>query len=208
MNCSTPGLPVPHHLPEFAQVHVHRWCCPAISSSDTLFFCPQSFPASGTFPVSFLFASDDQNTGTSASAPVLPMNIQGWSPLWLPNLISLLSNGLSGSLQHHGSKASILWHSAFFTVHLSQPYVTTGKTIVLTVRTFVGRVKSAFRHTVWVCHLQPVRLHCCFSRRHMVALWKTDFMQACKQYSHAPYLGDALASTDPCQPKVVPHDRF
>ena len=148
MNCSTPGLPVPHHLPEFAQVHVHRWCCPAISSSDTLFFCPQSFPASGTFPVSFLFASDDQNTGTSASAPVLPMNIQGWSPLWLPNLISLLSNGLSGSLQHHGSKASILWHSAFFTVHLSQPYVTTGKTIVLTVRTFVGRVKSLLFDTL------------------------------------------------------------
>ena len=55
MDCSMPGLPVPHHFPEFAQVPVHRWCCPAISSSDTLFsFCSQSFPASGTFPVSFL----------------------------------------------------------------------------------------------------------------------------------------------------------
>ena len=56
----------------------HRCCRPAISSSDTLFsFCPQSFPASGTFPVSHLFESDDQNTGASASASVLPVTIQG-----------------------------------------------------------------------------------------------------------------------------------
>ena len=72
MDCSTPGLSILHHLPKFAQVHVH--CIsdaiqPAISSSDALFsFCPQSFPASGTFPMSQLFASGDQNTGVSASA--------------------------------------------------------------------------------------------------------------------------------------------
>ena len=55
----------------------HRSCHPAISSSDALFsFCPQSFPASGTFPMSRLFASDDQNTRVSASASVLPVNIQ------------------------------------------------------------------------------------------------------------------------------------
>ena len=74
----------------------HWWCCPAISSSDTLFFCPQSFPASGTFTMSHLFTSDDQNTGTSALASVLPVNIQGWSPLRLTGLISLLSKGLLG----------------------------------------------------------------------------------------------------------------
>ena len=57
-----------------------QWCHPAISSSDALFsFCPQSFPASGTFLMSHLFASDDQSTGASASASVLPENIQGWS---------------------------------------------------------------------------------------------------------------------------------
>ena len=96
MDCSTPGLPVPHHLPEFAQVHVHwwhQWCHPAISSSDTLFFCPQSLPASRTFPKNRLLASDDQNTETSASALVFPVNIQGWSPLRLTGFISLLSKG-------------------------------------------------------------------------------------------------------------------
>ena len=96
MNCSTPGLPVSHYLLEFAQVHVH--CIgDAIQPSHpaTLFFCcPQSFPASGSFPVSWLFASSGQSTGGSASAPVLPMYIQGWFPLGLTGLISSLSKGL------------------------------------------------------------------------------------------------------------------
>ena len=66
---------------------LHQWCCSAISSSDTIFsFCPWSFPASGTFSMSCLFASDGQNTGASASASVLPMNIQGWFPLGLTGL--------------------------------------------------------------------------------------------------------------------------
>ena len=59
-------------------------------------FCPQSFPASGTFPMSHLFASDGQNTGAAASASVLSVNIQGLSPLKLTGLISLLSKGLGG----------------------------------------------------------------------------------------------------------------
>ena len=76
---------------------LHQWCHPAITSSDALFsFCPQSFPASGTFPTTHLFTSGDQNTGASASASVLPVNIQDWSPLRLTGLISLLSDGLSG----------------------------------------------------------------------------------------------------------------
>ena len=74
---------------------LHQWCHPAISSSDTL-FCPRSFPASRTFPMSWLFSSDDQNTGASASASVFPANIQGWSLLRWTGLISLLSRGLSG----------------------------------------------------------------------------------------------------------------
>ena len=76
---------------------LNPWCSPAISSSDALFsFCPQSFPASGTFPMSRLFTSDDQNTGASASASVLPMSIQCWSFLWLTGFISLLFKGCSG----------------------------------------------------------------------------------------------------------------
>ena len=76
---------------------LHQWCHPAISSSDALFsFCPQSFSASGTFPMSQLFTSDGQNTGDSASASVLPTSIQGSFPLRLTGLISLLCKGLSG----------------------------------------------------------------------------------------------------------------
>ena len=76
---------------------LHQWCCRTISSSDTLFsFCPQSFPATGTFPRSHLFISDDQNTGASASASFLPVNILGWCPFRLTGLISLLSERLSG----------------------------------------------------------------------------------------------------------------
>ena len=75
----------------------HQWCLPAISSSDALLsFCPQCFPASGTYPMSHMFASDNQNIGASASASVLPVNIQGWSPLRLTGLISLLSKRPSG----------------------------------------------------------------------------------------------------------------
>ena len=76
---------------------LHWWCHPAISSSDTLFsICPQSFPALGTFPMSQLFPSDIQNTGVSTSASILPTSIQGWFPLRLTGLISLLAKGLSG----------------------------------------------------------------------------------------------------------------
>ena len=79
------------------------WCHPTISSSATFFsFRLLSFPASGSFPVSWLFTSDDQRTGTSASASVLPMNIQGWFPL------GLIWFDLKSLLQHHNLKASIL----------------------------------------------------------------------------------------------------
>ena len=80
MDCSTPGPPV-HHLPEFAQTHVH-WVSDAIQPSHPLLppssFALQSFPASGFFPKSQLFASGGQSIGASTSASVLPINIQGW----------------------------------------------------------------------------------------------------------------------------------
>ena len=107
---------------------LHQWRCPAISSSNTLFsFCPQSFPASGTLLTSHLFSSDDQNSGASALASVLPVNIQDWFLLGLTGLISLQSKGLTSLLQQHSSKVSILWCSAFFMVQLSHLYMTTGK---------------------------------------------------------------------------------
>ena len=121
-----------------------QWCHPTVSSSVIPFsFCPQSFPASGSFQMSQLFASGSQSTGVLASTAVLPMKTQVWSPLGWTGWISLQSKGLFESfLQHHSSKASILQRSAFFTVQLSHPYMTTGKTITLTRRTLVGKVMS------------------------------------------------------------------
>ena len=73
-----------------------RWCNPTISSSVVPFsFCPQSFPASGSFPMNRFFTSGGQNIGVLASTSVLPMNVQGWFPLGLTDLISLLSKGYS-----------------------------------------------------------------------------------------------------------------
>ena len=95
MNRSTSGLPVHHQLLESTQTHVH-WVGDAIQPSHPLspfFCCLQSFPASGSFPMSQFFASDDQSIG--APTLVLPMNIQGWFPLGLPGFISLLSKGFS-----------------------------------------------------------------------------------------------------------------
>ena len=94
----------------------------------------------GSFPMSQVFTSGGQSIGASAS--VLPMNIQGWFLIGLTDLISLLSKRLKSLLQHHGLKASVLWHSAFFMVQLSHPYRTTGKTIALTIWTSVSKVTS------------------------------------------------------------------
>ena len=107
--------PCPSLFPEVCSnsCPLHRWCHPAISSSDALFsFCPQFSPASGTFLVSRLFASGDQNTGASASASVLPMSIQGWFPVRLTGLISLKSKGLSGVF----SSITVQMHQFFGTL--------------------------------------------------------------------------------------------
>ena len=114
-------------------------CHPAISSSVVPFSsCPQSLPASESFPMSQLFTWGGQSTGVSALASVLPMNIQDWSPFEWTGWITLQSKGLSRVF----SNTTILWRSAFFIVQLSHPYMTTRKTIALTRRTFVGKVTS------------------------------------------------------------------
>ena len=104
------------------------------------------FPASESFPVSWLFASDDQNTGASSS--VLPVSIQGWSPLRLTGLISLLSKGLLGVF----SSTAVRRHQFFGVLpslrSSSHNYVTTGKTAALTIRTFVSRAASLLTNTL------------------------------------------------------------
>jgi len=120
------------------------WCYLTISPSAPLFsFCHQSFPASESFPMSELFASGGQSIGASASASVLPVNI--WRSIsfridWF-HLLEIQGT-LKSLLQHHSSKASILWHSTFFMVQLLHPYMTTGKTTALTTSIFVCKVMS------------------------------------------------------------------
>ena len=85
--------PIPGIYPDSCPLS--RWCHPTISSSLIPFSCLQSFPASGSFPMNQIFASGGQSIGASASASVLPMNIQDWFPLGWTGWISLLSKGLS-----------------------------------------------------------------------------------------------------------------
>ena len=120
MDCSTPGLPVYHQLLELAQTHVH-WVGDAISSSVIPFsFCLQFSPASDSFPMSQLFAWGGQSIGVSASASVLPMNIQDWFLLELTGLISLQSKGLSRVFSNksiNSSALSFLYSPTFTSVH-------------------------------------------------------------------------------------------
>ena len=127
-----------------------QWCHPAISSSVVPFSsCPQSLPASESFPMSQLFTWGGQSTGVSALASFLPKKSHGWSPSDWTGWISLH--------QHHSSKASILRRSAFFTVQLSHPYMTTGKTIALTRET-IGDIKSMVTNE---SHLVPKLMTTC-----------------------------------------------
>ena len=145
MNCSTPGLPVHHKLPEFIQTHVHQ-------AGDAI---QASHPLLSPFPP----ALNPSKCQSLSNESTLHMR---WPKYWSfsfsiipskehPGLISLrldwlnllsIHGTLKSLLQHHSSKASILWHSAFFTVQLLDPYMTIGKTIALTRWTFVGKVMS------------------------------------------------------------------
>ena len=116
-------------------------CHPAISSSVVPFSsCLQSFPASGSFPMSRFFASKywSFSFSISPSSEHPGLILLGWTG-WI---LLAVQGTLKNLLQHHSSKASVLWCSAFFTVQLSHPFTTTGKTIALTRWTFVGKVMS------------------------------------------------------------------
>ena len=120
-----------------------QWCHPAISSSVIRFSSRlPSFPASGSFQMSQSFASGGQNTGFSFS--INPSNESSGLISFRMDCLDLLAvqGTLKSLLQHHSSKASILWHSAFFMVQLSHPYMTARKTIALTRWAFVGKVIS------------------------------------------------------------------
>ena len=138
MDCSMPGFPVLHYLQELAQTHVH-WVSDAIQPSH-----PLSFPSPPAFNLSQHQSLSNEsvlhirwpNIGVSASASVLPMNIQDWFSLGWTGWISLQSKELSRVFSNTTAQKR-LWHSAFFIVQLSHPYMTTGKTIALTRQTSV-----------------------------------------------------------------------
>ena len=123
MDCSMPGFPVHNQLPEFIQTHVH-WVGDAIQPFHPLFpfsSSLQSFPASGSFPMSQFFASGGQSIGVSASASVLPMNIQDWFPSGWTGWISLQSKGLSGvfsnTVQKHQFFGTQLYGPTLTSIH-------------------------------------------------------------------------------------------
>ena len=127
-----------------------QWCHPAISCSVVPFSsCPQSLLASGSFPMSQLFSWGGQSTGASALASFPPKKSLGWSPSEWAGWVLLQSKGLTSLFQHYSSKAPILQRSDFFTVQLSHPHMTNGKTIALTRRTFVGKVISLLFTMQW-----------------------------------------------------------
>ena len=145
MNCSTPGLPVHHQLPEFTQTHDHR-VSDAIQPSHPL--SSPSPPA--PIPPSIRVFSNESTLLMrwpkywSFSFSIIPSKEHPALISFRMDWLDLLAvQGTLKSLpQHHSSKASILWCSAFFTVQLSHPYMTTGKTRALTRRTFVSKVMS------------------------------------------------------------------
>ena len=145
MNCSMPGLPVHHQLPEFTQTHAHRvgdaihpshlchplLLLPPIPPSIRVFSNESALPM--WWPKYWSFSL---SISSSNEHPGLVSFRMDWLDL-------LAVQGTCNSLlQHHSSKVSVLWHSAFFTVQLSHPYMTTRKTIALTKQTFVGKVMS------------------------------------------------------------------
>ena len=138
MDCSRPGLPVHHQLLEFTQTHVH-WVCDAIQPS-----YPLSSPSPPAFNLSqhqglFKWVSSSHQVAKVLEFQLQHQSFQGTFRIdffrmdWL-DLLAVQGTHKS-LLQHHSSKASILWHSAFFIVQLSHPYMTTEKTIALTRQT-------------------------------------------------------------------------
>ena len=152
-SASIQGFPVPHHLLEFAQVYVH-WLCDTNQPSHPVLPLPSIFPRIRVFPVNQHFTLGGQRTEASASASVLPLGIQGWFLLRLDWFDLLAVQGtLKSLLQYHSLKASILWLSTFFIVQLSHLYMSTGKTIALTIWTFVSKVMYLLQNCIGLSEL-------------------------------------------------------
>ena len=160
MDYSTQGFPVLHHLPEFAQTHVH-WVSDAIQPSH---------PLLPPFPPALKFSQHQGLFQWVSSlhqvAKVLELSVSISPSNEYSGLISFkidwfdffaVQGPLKSLRQHHNLKASILWCSTFLIVQLSHPYMTTGKTIAMTIRTFVGKVMSLVFYTGHMFYLNLTR---------------------------------------------------
>ena len=175
MDCSTPVFPIPHHLLAFAQVHVH-WIGDAIQPSHLL---SPSSPYASIFPSSRVFSNESAihiswskywsfsfSLSHSKEYSVLISFRTDWFDLAFQEILKSL-------FQHHSLKASILQCSAFFIVHISHTYMTTGKTITLTKWTFVGKVMSLLFNTLsrFVIALLPRSNHLLISWLQSPSQW-------------------------------------
>ena len=145
MDCSTPGFPVHHQLLELTHTHVHR----VSDAINHLILCRPLVLLPSIFPSIRVFSNESVlcirwPNHWSFSFNISPSNEYSGLISFRIDWLDLLAvqGTLKSLLQHHSSKASVLWHSAFFIVQLSHPYMTRGKTIALTRRTFVGKVMS------------------------------------------------------------------
>ena len=150
-------LPCPLHSPRVCSDSCPlSWRCHPTSHLCRPLLLPSIFPSIRVFSSELFFQSGGQNIGVSASASILPMNIQGCFLLGLTGLISLQSKGHSRVFSSTIiQKASIHQCSAFFVFHLSHPYMTTVKTIALTIMTLVGKVMPLLFNTLFVTAFLP-----------------------------------------------------
>ena len=158
MDCRAPGFPVHHQLPEFTHTHVHELVMP----SNHLLLCRPLLLPPSIFPSIRIFSNESAlhlrwPKYWSFSFNISPSNEYSGLISFRMDWLGLLAvqGTLKSLLQHHSSKASVLWCSAFFIVQLSHPYMSTGKTIALTRwtlaltrQTFVGKVKSLLFNTL------------------------------------------------------------
>ena len=186
MKCSTPGLPVHHQLPEFTQIHVHRVSA-AIQPPHPcrpLLLLPPIPPSIRVFSNESTLLMMWPKYWSFSFSIIPSKEIPGLNSFRMDWLDLLAVQGTLKSLQHHSSKASIVWLSAFFTVQLSHPSMTTGKTIALTRRTLVGKVISLLLNML--SSLQHSGLYLAFSL--MISIESYTFvmgrMVAPKRYVH------------------------
>ena len=185
-NCSTPGLPVLHHLPNLLKLKSIESVMPSnhFILCHPLLLLPSIFPSIRVFSnESTLCILQPKYWSFSISPSKEYSGLISFRIAWFDFLVVLKS-----LFQHQDSKTSILWHSAFFMVQLSHPYMTTGKTIALTILTFVGKVITLlFKYAIQVCQSFSSKEQASFNFVAAVTA-RTDFGTQENKICHCFYL--------------------